>query len=94
MLSIESVVDELVVFLDVVQNEVSVVLGSSCENDHFENLGHVFQELDASGAKFEFFLFGHEVHQCFVKVENQGVLTLNCPLFLRNLVRQVLLPLV
>ena len=68
VLSVEAVVDELFVFVNVVKNEICVILGCCCKNDDFEYLTHVFQKLDAPRSQFKFLFLGNKVDQCLIQV--------------------------
>lgn len=70
---VEPMVDVFLLLVDVVQYEVGVVLGSCRENDYFEVLRHILQELDAAGSQLELLLLGHKVHQSLVEIKYQRV---------------------
>ena len=66
-------VDVFLLLVNVVQHKVRVVLGSCRENDYFKVLRHVLKELDATRSQLELLLFGDEVDQSLVQIEDQSV---------------------
>lgn len=48
MMPIEPVLNIFLVLVNVIQHKIGIVFGSCRENDHFEVLRHIFQELDAT----------------------------------------------
>ena len=63
--------DPLAVYL--VQYPVCVLFQSCCEDDHFEDLAHLLQELDSERSGFERTSPLIEMHQSLIKVEDKGV---------------------
>lgn len=48
MMPVEPVLNIFLILVNVIQHKIGIVFGSCRENDHFEVLRHIFQELDAT----------------------------------------------
>lgn len=73
--------------INVIEDEVGVVLDSSCEDDDFVKLGHILQKLDTARSQFELFVLGDKMHKGFIQVENKRVTTLGLIALLQKVVR-------
>ena len=73
MLSVESILNEGLVRVKLIQNKVGVVLVRCRENNHFEDCCHLFEKSAAVGAHAELLEVGIKVDQSLVEVKHKSV---------------------